>query len=591
MATTLYPTSEMRAQALSEQKITLNVKKLSAQPGIRVNSFDFQKDASDSTGDGTLTVLYDHAFYLKINKNDEISFKAGWITPDGKDNSVDYLNGYIKDIKPTGNTLEIDFVDKGVLLEQKATADYHQMKRSDILRDIASRAGLKAEINFGDNPDDVIDYTTESSSDTSNSDSSGDSSGGSSSGGNITITARPSCKYCNKQFGYSWYTTTFVNKCPFCGATLEINPKGVQERELTCSKCGADFCGVCGREKRVPPRARLTIVSSSASGNSSSGSNPTSDSSDSDSDSSDSNDKSFWDMILELIMPTIFDFQVFVWMDTLYVQQVPSPDSAKLWVDEGVNLIEDSVTITDPDINNTNQVTVQYGDSAHPQTVTVKYQDYIDKAGKVIEDKYQKLNYTEEQAHQYATKMLHEKLQKNGFSMDGTAIGGPQWFICRWLKTTCPLYNLDDTYYITRIDSKMDADTPWQVDFTIAEYFPDLSTDKKDDDEAGDINSQDPVKLAKALKTAKAIFDWVKQNIQWVYYENNRNDPATVLKLKRANCDDQSDLLVLMFKTVGYNAWKVCHLHCGRYDHCNVRVVINGQVVTADTSCRALNQM
>lgn len=76
----------------------------------------------------------------------------------------------------------------------------------------------------------------------------------------ITIKAKPSCAY--KCGSYKWYTTSFVNKCPFCGGKLSVNPKGVPERELTCKKCGADFCGVCGREKRVPYRKRLTKSSS-----------------------------------------------------------------------------------------------------------------------------------------------------------------------------------------------------------------------------------------------------------------------------------------------------------------------------------------
>lgn len=83
----------------------------------------------------------------------------------------------------------------------------------------------------------------------------------------ITVKAKPTCAYnCGS---WKWYTTTFVNECPFCKAKgkkskLKYNPKNADGGELTCSVCGADFCGVCGREKRVPSRKRLTKVKTSS---------------------------------------------------------------------------------------------------------------------------------------------------------------------------------------------------------------------------------------------------------------------------------------------------------------------------------------
>lgn len=89
--------------------------------------------------------------------------------------------------------------------------------------------------------------------------------------GNATATNnfKPSCNYCTKSgVPYKWYTTTAKNECPFCGTpTLIYNPKGVPEGEWTCSKCRADFCGTCGRDKMVPPRKVLTMISSPAQGN------------------------------------------------------------------------------------------------------------------------------------------------------------------------------------------------------------------------------------------------------------------------------------------------------------------------------------
>ena len=64
----------------------------------------------------------------------------------------------------------------------------------------------------------------------------------------VTITAKPSVQ---SGYAYKWYTMTWVDYCPNCHRynCLLINPKGVPERELTCSFCSSDFCGVTGKEK------------------------------------------------------------------------------------------------------------------------------------------------------------------------------------------------------------------------------------------------------------------------------------------------------------------------------------------------------
>jgi hypothetical protein len=73
----------------------------------------------------------------------------------------------------------------------------------------------------------------------------------------ITVTSKPSAK---NNLAYKDYTVTWKNHCPLCGHdnTLIFNPKGTYEGELTCSKCGADYCSVTGKDKYGGgPRAYL----------------------------------------------------------------------------------------------------------------------------------------------------------------------------------------------------------------------------------------------------------------------------------------------------------------------------------------------
>lgn len=70
----------------------------------------------------------------------------------------------------------------------------------------------------------------------------------------VTTTAYPS------KGGYAYKLTkkTWKNKCPFCGGKLQFNPKNTPEGELTCSKCGGDFCCVSGKDKAKKVRKKLT---------------------------------------------------------------------------------------------------------------------------------------------------------------------------------------------------------------------------------------------------------------------------------------------------------------------------------------------
>lgn len=60
-----------------------------------------------------------------------------------------------------------------------------------------------------------------------------------------------------KSLPYKWYYKTWQSWCPYCGHHLLMNPKGVPERELTCSHCDADFEGVQGYVKNGKKNKKL----------------------------------------------------------------------------------------------------------------------------------------------------------------------------------------------------------------------------------------------------------------------------------------------------------------------------------------------
>lgn len=68
----------------------------------------------------------------------------------------------------------------------------------------------------------------------------------------ITMTGKPSCS-CGRRYSYRWYTRTYINYCPYChryGTLYDAHKYQARyEKEITCRRCGSDWCINCGKEK------------------------------------------------------------------------------------------------------------------------------------------------------------------------------------------------------------------------------------------------------------------------------------------------------------------------------------------------------
>lgn len=68
----------------------------------------------------------------------------------------------------------------------------------------------------------------------------------------ITATGKPSCR-CGRYSSYTWRTRSYINYCPHCkhyNVLYDAHKWPARfEKELTCKRCGADYCINCGHEK------------------------------------------------------------------------------------------------------------------------------------------------------------------------------------------------------------------------------------------------------------------------------------------------------------------------------------------------------
>ena len=68
--------------------------------------------------------------------------------------------------------------------------------------------------------------------------------------------------------------------------------------------------------------------------------------------------------------------------------------------------------------------------------------------------------------------------------------------------------------------------------------------------------------LTNDIDKAKALFNYVRDTLDYSYYYNSRYGAVKTLKLKKGNCVDHSHLLVAMYRTAGFQAryvHGVCH--------------------------------
>jgi transposase-like protein len=93
---------------------------------------------------------------------------------------------------------------------------------------------------------------------------------------------------------------------------------------------------------------------------------------------------------------------------------------------------------------------------------------------------------------------------------------------------------------------------------------------------------------ASTFASAYDAVKWVKNNVKYRFYYNHQVTVDQQMKGHRANCYDQSALVVAILKTMGHSAQRMCGRRCGKYAHCNVDATINGVKYLIDTACGSL---
>lgn len=91
--------------------------------------------------------------------------------------------------------------------------------------------------------------------------------------------------------------------------------------------------------------------------------------------------------------------------------------------------------------------------------------------------------------------------------------------------------------------------------------------------------------LTDDIDKAKAIFNYVRDNIVYSYYYDTKRGAVGTLNAKSGNCVDQAHLLIAMYRTAGFKARYVhgnCKFSDGRFGHVWTQVLIGNTWIVGD---------
>lgn len=458
------------------------------QPKFDVVDFQYGKDYDEPTGEGTLNLVYSKEVFNALMKYSEIMVTVGWHNQTYTIDS-EIFKGYIKDVTYDKDTIKVEIADKGILLEQTGDVQFTKTKRSKIMKEIIKKAGLIPYVDFQGVEDKEIDYTASSSS----SAGSEEGSAASSTAGTISGTGKTSCGNCSKSHPYSnWYATTVQNYCPACGksgvlvyarSTGGKNPcpnskygaddNPIAEGHYFCCNCDADFCVVCGTDHGRYSR-RLTVVAGPTQVQ-----GPT-DSASGDSADSQTQQRTYWEMLIELADPANLDLQMYVWSDWCIVIPVGDPQETELFLDSKRNVYEDSIKLKEGNAMLTNNIIVNYGQGNKTNSIYIQEDRLVEKYGKSEPKKYNKPKMNAAEAHVFARKELNRLLRDSGFELELETFGHPSFYIGKWVKTDLHRYDVHDIYYIGSFSIEVSVDVPLKSGLTLLEYRPTLKVDKNE---------------------------------------------------------------------------------------------------------------
>lgn len=172
------------------------------------------------------------------------------------------------------------------------------------------------------------------------------------------------------------------------------------------------------------------------------------------------------------------DVECFIRNDTVYIQKISDPSTAKLSLIESKDIFYDSVTVTDVNPSTVNHLEVEYRN----QIITIEDESLIKRFGKVS-SRIPATGITTLKGAQSFAKTEWAKIRRdNGHKLECKVLGNTKWKIGLWIRVYLPSFNIDDYMYLSKV-SQDDSDGDWVCNLTLVDYPPSLGEPKEEEND------------------------------------------------------------------------------------------------------------
>ena len=163
------------------------------------------------------------------------------------------------------------------------------------------------------------------------------------------------------------------------------------------------------------------------------------------------------------------DAECYLKDDTVYINRVPDPTTAKLRLVEDENVLYESINVTDINPDVVNKLIVKW----NGYQFVIKDTARIKRFGEIKKTITSNAK-NEKTATAFAYREWNKLLKNSGRQLNCKVDGDPKWRVGRWVRVYIPSFDLDGYMYIIRASHTDDSD--WNTSLTLVDYPPDLGT-------------------------------------------------------------------------------------------------------------------
>ena len=188
-----------------------------------------------------------------------------------------------------------------------------------------------------------------------------------------------------------------------------------------------------------------------------------------DSSSSSDSASSIKEALKEVLSGWDGDVECFIRDDTIHIQKISDPSTAKLSLIESKDIFYDSVSVTDVNPSTVNHLEVEYKN----QIITIEDESLIKRFGKISSTISATDANTLKEAQAFAKTEWAKIRRENGHVLECKVLGNTKWKIGQWVRVYLPSFHIDDYMYLSKV-SQDDSDGDWVCNLTLVDYPPSL---------------------------------------------------------------------------------------------------------------------